>query len=61
MFRGFELSVPDDFFHEYKDVGDSQHQENKRLVDSRLSQFRGHSGDLLSKKMTAAWFPEIDA
>ncbi len=61
MFRGFELSVPDNFFHEYKDAGDSQHRENKRLVDGRLSQFRGHSGDLLSKKMTAAWFPEIDA
>ncbi|TCP97587.1 hypothetical protein C8J46_106211 [Sphingomonas sp. PP-F2F-A104-K0414] len=61
MFRGFELSVPDNSFHEYKDVGGSLHQENKRLVDGRLSQFRGHSGDLLSKKMTAAWFPEIDA
>lgn len=61
MFRGFELSVPDDFFHEYKDAGDTQHRKNKRLVDGRLSQFRSHSGDLLSKKMTAVWFPEIDA
>jgi hypothetical protein len=61
MFRGFELSVNDSFFRDFRDAGRSQHQENKRLVDDCLSQFRDQSGDLLSEKMTAAWFPEIDS
>jgi hypothetical protein len=61
MFRGFQLSVSDSFFKNFKDAGLSQHQENKRQVDDRLSHFRDQSGDLLSKEMTAAWFPEIDA
>ena len=61
MFRGFKLSVVDDIFRAYKDAGKLQHQQNKRLVDGRLSQFRSQSGDLLSKTMTAEWFPEVDA
>ncbi len=61
MFRGFELSVKEDFLSTYKGIGASQHQENKRLVDECLDRFRDGSGDLLAAKMTAEWFPEIDA
>ncbi len=61
MFRGFKLSVNDGFFKHFKEAGLSHHRDNKRLVDGCLSQFRNQSGDLLSKKMTAEWFPELDA
>lgn len=61
MFRGFELTVDEDFFQGFQDAGLAQHSENKRRVGGRLDEFRGESGDILSKKMTAAWFPEVDA
>lgn len=61
MFRGFEVSVGDDFLRAYTDAGLAQHRENKRRVYRRLDEFRGASGEILSGKMTAAWFPEVEA
>lgn len=61
MYRGFDLNVPNNFFSKFIESGSLLHQKNKGIVSDILEEYRSNSGDLLASKMTAAWFPKIDA
>lgn len=61
MYRGFNLAVPNKFFADFSEAGASLHRKNQRTVLDTLEAFRDTSGDLISSRMTAAWFPDVDA
>lgn len=61
MFRGFDFDASEIDFSRFVEMGSSLHKRNKDLVSSKLKEYRNSSGEILSKKMTAAWFPNIDA
>lgn len=61
MFRGFDFDASEIDFSRFVEIGSSLHKRNKDLVSGKLKEYRNSSGEILSKKMTAAWFPNIDA
>ena len=61
MYRGFNLSVPEDYFQGYYDNGRGSHQNQKARVQSALDSFMDADGSLIASKLTADWFPSISS
>lgn len=61
MYRGFNLTVPTAFFSKFSEKGASLHGKNQKAVRDTLAAFKDASGNLVSSRMTAAWFPDVDA
>jgi hypothetical protein len=61
MYRGFNLSVKESCFKGYEPDGAPAHANQKELVNSTIKAFRDAKGVLRASKLTANWFPQIDA
>ena len=61
MYKGFNLNIESTYFSEYVDYGRKLHNDNKKLVKSKLDSFVGQDGELIASKIIAEWFPAIEA
>lgn len=61
MYRGFNLLVPDNCFAGYRADGQPIHAAQKERIDRRIGSFKDADGSLIGSKLSANWFPEIDA
>jgi hypothetical protein len=61
MYRGFNLKVPTDCFQDYDEDGLLVHLKQKAAIRSAIELFKNSDGSLNASKITADWFPRINA
>ncbi|MCS3396910.1 hypothetical protein [Burkholderia thailandensis] len=63
MFRGFNVTnfTFRENAEEYRILGESIHNRNKKLVRDRIDSFKNAEGHLVAAKICANWFPEVNA
>ena len=61
MFAGFDLNVDLDGYSDYVRYGRELHNQNKKIVKSRLDSFKDEGGKLIAERIVAEWFPSVDA
>lgn len=61
MYRGFNLRAADDAFKGYLEDGSPSHEAYKQRIRSTIASLTEMSGRLLASRVTADWFPQIEA
>ncbi len=61
MYRGYNLDIEESAFNQWLEVGKISHVDTKKRVKETLDSFKDRNGKLIASKITASWFPSIDA
>lgn len=59
MFAGFDVNVDLEAYKGYAAYGREIHDENKKIVETKLDSFKDLNGKLIGDKIVADWFPPI--
>lgn len=61
MYRGYNLDIEESTFNDWLEIGKTSHGDTKKRVKKTLDSFKDKNGKLIASKITANWFPSINA
>ena len=61
MYRGFNMTIAEEGFDGYEVDGIPLRDSQKARMHEILSTFKDSDGDLIASRLTADWFPDVDA
>ena len=59
MYKGFNLTLTEDYFSTWHSKGKSLHRGNKSHVEGSLNNYFDNDGSLSATKIAESWFPNI--